>query len=232
MENTSHKTKDSWYYNVEKSQIASLIPQGPHVVFDLGCGTGLLGRRLLEQKKAKEVIGAEIFRPAAEEAERCYSKVHCGDVEDSEFSYEEHFDFVICGDILEHLRDPWSMLLSIHKWLKSNGKIICSIPNIRYWRIITELSLGGMWEYRDAGILDRTHLRFFTRSSFSEALQEAYFEIESTQIIIRGPKKSTFNVLTLGLLKEFLGTQIIFTATKQSNLYGQLKGTRYVKDRF
>lgn len=214
MENPFYNNKDSWYYNVEKSQIAALIPHGPNVVFDIGCGTGLLGRKLFELKKARVVIGAEIFQPAAEEAEKYYSKVHCGDIEASELSYHEHFDFIICGDILEHLRDPWSMLLNIHKWLKSDGKIICSIPNIRYWKIIKDLVFLGQWEYRDAGILDRTHFRFFTKSSFSKALNEAHFAIESDQVVIRGIKKTVFNKLTLGLLKDFLGTQILFTAKK------------------
>lgn len=93
------------------------------------------------------------------------------------FDFKKYFDYIICADILEHLSDPWVILNKIHKWLKDDGKIIVTLPNIRNYRILKDLVFLGKWEYKESGILDKTHLRFFTKSSFSKALSRADFEI-------------------------------------------------------
>jgi 2-polyprenyl-3-methyl-5-hydroxy-6-metoxy-1,4-benzoquinol methylase len=215
MENIYCKEKDDPYYNFEKARLISLIPQGPNVVLDLGCAAGRVGRRLKEMKKASEVVGVEIFVPAAEEAEKYYNKVYKGDIEAIDLEYRDYFDFVICGDILEHLRDPWATIDRIHQWLRKEGKLLVSIPNIRYWRVLRDLIFFGRFEYLEAGILDHTHLRFFTRTSFLNMLHRRNFVIDHQEMIIGGKKQAFFNRITLGFFQEFMGSQVMISARKK-----------------
>jgi 2-polyprenyl-3-methyl-5-hydroxy-6-metoxy-1,4-benzoquinol methylase len=200
---------DPAYYGRERSSLISRIPTGTHIICDLGCGTGTTGRRLLELGKAATVVGAELFEPAANEAAKYYQHVHVGDVESIPMPYENHFDYVLCGDVLEHLRDPYALIRKIRGWLKPEGRLICSLPNIRNWRILADLIFKGRWEYQDSGILDRTHLRFFTCRSAKSMLVDAGFAIESHALLIYGRKKNLLNRVTGGLFIEFLATQVL-----------------------
>jgi 2-polyprenyl-3-methyl-5-hydroxy-6-metoxy-1,4-benzoquinol methylase len=182
---------------------------------DLGCASGKLGRILIEQKKAVELVGVEIFEPAAREAIKCYKTVHIGDIEELNMDYNNYFDLVICGDVLEHLKEPFEVVRKIHCWLKKGGRIICSVPNVRYWRIWRDLVFRGNWEYTKEGILDQTHLRFFTTRSFKKMLTDASFVVEYEDMRIAiGPKQQAFNRLTFGVFKEFLGIQMLISARK------------------
>lgn len=205
-------TKFHEYYRRERAAITDLLPPGNHAVMDLGCGAGATGYRLLREGKAGEMVGVEIFPPAAEEARRVYSAVHLGDLEELELPYRAHFDYVLCGDVLEHLRDPWKAIGRIGGWLKPGGCLIASIPNIRYWRVLRDLALLGRFHYVEAGILDSTHLRFFTRRSFTEMLEQGHFAVIRLQFLIGGPKQELFNRLTGGLFREFLGAQLLVSA--------------------
>lgn len=214
MENKAFKNKDDRYYNIEKSRMVPFFPQGPNVVLDLGCATGRLGRKLRELNKACELVGVEIFEPAAEEAKKHYDALYLGDLECLTLPYKEYFDFVICGDILEHLRQPEEIVKKIHIWLKEGGILISSIPNIRYWRILRDLVIFGKWEYCEVGILDNTHLRFFTRQSFLKLLEKFNFSVIYNEMLIGGKKQSFFNKITFGIFEEFLASQIMVLAKK------------------
>jgi 2-polyprenyl-3-methyl-5-hydroxy-6-metoxy-1,4-benzoquinol methylase len=128
--------------------------------------------------------------------------------------YKEYFDFIICGDVIEHLRDPQNVIRRIYKWLKPHGIFVASIPNIRYWRILRDLFIFGKWEYEEAGILDNTHLRFFTRNSFLKILQTENFKVVNSQMIINGRKQNFANRITFGCLEEFWGSQVMVSAMK------------------
>lgn len=214
MINPEHTAKDDLYYNQEKPALVPLIPEGPHVVLDLGCGAGKLGRALYAKRKAVEVIGVEIYPAAAQEAAKFYKRVHQGDLENLELDYQGYFDYIICGDILEHLKDPYDQVRKIYRWLKKGGRVVASLPNVRNWRVIVDLVIYGKWEYADSGILDHTHLRFFTRKTGLKLFEDANMTVEYHQMLIRGPKKEMANLLTLGALKEFLGRQVIIVARK------------------
>jgi 2-polyprenyl-3-methyl-5-hydroxy-6-metoxy-1,4-benzoquinol methylase len=214
MENKSITKKDASYYNFEKSRIAALIPEGSHRILDIGCAAGRLGRKLRASNKAVELVGVEIFAEAAEEASKYYDRVYQWDIELLEMPYNGHFDFVICGDILEHLHDPWRMVGKILTWLKPGGHLITSVPNIRYWRILRDLMIYGKWEYVADGILDNTHLRFFTKSSFVKLMREQGFKIEYEAMVINGKKQNLFNRLTFGMFAEFLGSQVMVSGRK------------------
>lgn len=213
MEHDFFEGGNSIYYNRVKREFLPLIPEGPNVILDLGCGAGQLGRVLRETNKASELVGVEIYPMAAEKAEKYYNKIYQDNVESLSLPYVEYFDYVICGDILEHLIDPWFMLTKINKMLKSGGMLVCSIPNIRYWKIIATLVLNGTWEYTEAGILDSTHLRFFTKSSFIDMLHKSNYSVTFLRMSIQGKKKFA-NMATFGMFSEFLATQIMISARK------------------
>jgi len=216
MENKSFCDKNAWYYNLVKARISSLVPQGQNTILDLGCGVGALGRNLRELNKVRELVGVEIFKEAADEAAKHYEKVYHGDLERLRLDYENYFDFVVCGDILEHLTDPWRALRRINRWLKDGGHVVVSIPNVRYWRILWSLVFSGYWEYAEAGILDKTHLRFFTKKSFLKALIEAGFNVEYSKFYVVGTKHKFFNTATFRLFEEFIGYQITIVGKKVS----------------
>ena len=136
-----------------------------------------------------------------------YKKVHVGDLEEMRLDYHESFDYVICGDILEHLKDPYRVVRQLVIWLKPGGSLFVCVPNVRHYHVLADLVFRGKWEYVSAGVMDRTHLRFFTASSCRQMLSDAGLEVYHEQMIIEGPKKTFFNRATCGLFSEFLGAQ-------------------------
>ena len=101
-----------------------------------------------------------------------------GDIEHMDIPFEkESFDYIILGDVLEHLLEPQRILMRLKEYLKADGMFICSIPNLMHMSVILPL-LQGAFNYADAGILDRTHIRFFTLTSIYQMFQECKLEIE------------------------------------------------------
>jgi 2-polyprenyl-3-methyl-5-hydroxy-6-metoxy-1,4-benzoquinol methylase len=147
-----------WYCG---QYLAEVLMKAHGTILDIGCGTGAVGRSL-KQRGCGMVYGVEVVAQAAEAAKSIYDRVDAADVETFGFPYEkDFFDYVLCADVLEHLKDPWALLRRIRPLLKPSGTLIASIPNIRNRGIIADL-LRGNWDYRDSGIMDNTHLRFFT----------------------------------------------------------------------
>ncbi|MCC7260914.1 MAG: glycosyltransferase, partial [Candidatus Latescibacteria bacterium] len=131
------------------------------------------GRHLQERQPGTEVVGVEINARAAALARNHLARVIEGSIEELEFlPYGAgHFDCVVLGDVLEHLRDPEAVLRRLLEYLSPAGCLVCSIPNIRHQSVMLELMVNGRWQYRDEGLLDRTHLRFFTRTEIAQLLE-------------------------------------------------------------
>lgn len=212
MENSYHNTVSSKYYNIEKTNLLKYFDGINKKILDIGCANGRLGKKLQELNIAVELVGVEIFLPAAKEAKKHYNNVIVGDIEEINLPYEKYFDYIICGDIIEHLKNPWVMLKNIRNVLKIDGKLICSVPNIRYWRILRDLIIHGKWEYVDSGILDITHLRFFTKYSFIELLKCTGYKICLNEMCIGGPKQDILNRMSLNIFEEYLSPQFIIVA--------------------
>jgi 2-polyprenyl-3-methyl-5-hydroxy-6-metoxy-1,4-benzoquinol methylase len=131
----------------------------PRRVLDVGCGSGLIGERLLA-RGAAEVWGIEPSSEAAQTARTRLSHVlestfPCATVEG------ETFDLVVMADVLEHLTDPWAALSHVRELLNADGHLFLSMPNVSHLSVVLAL-LRGTWDYTDEGLLDRTHMRFFT----------------------------------------------------------------------
>ncbi|HJQ43269.1 MAG TPA: methyltransferase domain-containing protein [Jatrophihabitantaceae bacterium] len=144
-------------------------------VLDIGCDTGYLGRAMIAM--GNRVSGVEINPVSAEEAAKHLEKVVVADLETGDLVAEfgrDSFDVVVLGDVLEHLRDPVTVLRQARPLLAARGYVVISTPNIAHGDVRLAL-LGGRFNYTKVGLLDDTHLRFFTRDSLVEMLHDAGF---------------------------------------------------------
>jgi SAM-dependent methyltransferase len=141
----------------------------PLRILDVGCAEGYLGKIL--QKKGHAVTGIESDPAAAEKACSHYDVFHRADIETFAFPYRRVFDYILFADVLEHFRDPAAVLRRSIPALKDSGRIIVSVPNVANWVIRLGL-LFGRFEPADRGILDRTHLHFFTLRTLREMMGE------------------------------------------------------------
>src|SRR5262245_45109 len=174
--------RDQHYFEFERPELVALVPVGARRVLDIGCGAGRMGAALKARQDVL-VVGIELDERAARAARGRLDEVLIGDVERLDFPFEAgSFDAVVCGDVLEHLRDPAGLLLRLRCWLQPAGFLIGSIPNIRHHSVIRGL-LQGNWTYEPAGLLDRDHLRFFTRREIEKLLYRCGFAVTSLQTI-------------------------------------------------
>jgi 2-polyprenyl-3-methyl-5-hydroxy-6-metoxy-1,4-benzoquinol methylase len=156
------------------------VPDGARVL-DVGCATGYLAAEL--SRRGCTVDGIEFDPVAAQQARAHCREVVVGDLEAPSTQAEVQRmlagarpDVIICADVLEHLRDPWAVLAWLRTLLAPGGRAVISVPNIAHWTARRAL-LRGRFDYTDFGLLDRTHLRFFTRASAAELARHAGFAV-------------------------------------------------------
>ncbi len=146
----------------------------PVKILDVGTASGYLGK--IWRRSGHHVAGIEYDAATAERAREYYDAFQVADVETFAFPYRREFDYIVFADVLEHLRDPAAVLRRCIPALKETGKIIISVPNIANWVIRLGL-LFGKFDYKDRGILDRTHFRFFTRRSLNQLMSDVSCEV-------------------------------------------------------
>jgi SAM-dependent methyltransferase len=153
--------------------VASRVPRGSRVL-EIGCNTGYLSHALISA--GNSVSAVELDPEAAAVARNSGIQVICGDIEDSSVlrSLGANFDVLLLMDVLEHLRDPLVALRSLRTLLRPGGRVLITGPNVAYWAVRKNLLLGR-WRYEDAGIMDKTHLHFYTESTWGALVEEAGF---------------------------------------------------------
>ncbi len=166
------------YYRQERPELVALVDRGADRVLDVGCGVGNISAAIRRDRGASEIWGIEVVPEAAQEASAnpALDRVLQGDVAAllPELP-KRHFSHIVAGDVLEHLVDPWTVLAGLHDRLRPGGLFICSLPNIRNLSFVMQLLFRKRFEYKDAGVLDRTHLRFFARRDIELMFREAGF---------------------------------------------------------
>lgn len=182
---TDQTPAPSTYYLHARPEVVALVPLTAQRILDVGCGAGGLSAALKTRQPA-EIHGIEIVQGAAEHARLHLDHVWNSAIEEAlPHLPDSHYDCIVIADVLEHLLDPLFVLAELKKKLKSTGRLVASIPNIQNWDVLAEL-LQGKWDYSSDGILDRTHLRFFTRKSVQEVFWSAGFRIVSLSTTHRG----------------------------------------------
>jgi 2-polyprenyl-3-methyl-5-hydroxy-6-metoxy-1,4-benzoquinol methylase len=218
-------TKPEWYYAQSRPEMVDFIPKGAKRILDVGCSEGKFALQLKETLGA-EVWGIELSTSAAESAQRRLDRVLVGDIMEQLGQLpDQHFDCVIFNDVIEHLVDPYQVLLAIKQKLSSRGVIVTSIPNVRYFRNLFNLVVRGDWRYEDFGTLDKTHLRFFTKKSIRSMFESLGYRIIQLKGINATPswKVAFFNLATLGAFSDtrYLQFCCIAEPLRDSNLAGQ-----------
>ena len=161
----------------------------PERALDVGCSTGYLARRLTE--RGATVVGIEADERAAAEARRVCEEVLVGDVETMELPFRpQSFDLVLCGDLIEHLRDPDAFLARVRPLIRPGGRLVLTTPNVANWTIRLSL-LAGRWRYTQRGILDSTHVHLFTKRTLEETLERAGYRILELDVTAPVPRVGT-----------------------------------------
>ena len=161
------------YLDIPRAEMVEFIPEAARRVLDIGCGLGGFGRELKRRRADVTVVGIESEADAAKIASERYDEVVVGLFPDA--TPPGRYDCIVFNDVLEHMIDPWQALADAKPLLADDGAIVASIPNLRYWPVLRKLLLAGDFKYTTDGVLDRTHLRFFTRNSIADMVEGAGF---------------------------------------------------------
>ena len=177
-------TDASGYHDNARHDLIDALTVPPGKTLDIGCGAGATCAYLKARYPEAEVWGIEINHQAVEIARGRLDHVVCGKFEDIDLEafgiMPGSLDLVICADVLEHMYDPWSVMVRLREYLSADGRVVISIPNLRYLPLLDDLA-HGYFRYADWGVLDITHLRFFTRKELERFLSETGFETISWQ---------------------------------------------------
>lgn len=199
------------YADRERPEVADLVPRSAKRLLDVGCAKGGFGREMA--LRGVEVWGMEVDEEAARVAAGRLSRVIVGEYPEA-LPGGEHFDCITFNDVLEHMADPQRALSAAHSHLADGGCVIASIPNVRHISVVLPLVLNGRWDYVDAGVLDRTHLRWFTKATMVDLFEQAGYRVEQQDAINfteLGGKARLLNLL--GRRKEqFLAEQYVLLA--------------------
>ena len=172
----SYEQKDRTYFDNTRTEMLRFIPNDVESIIEIGCGTGSFGARL---KGLRDIhyTGIDFDPESVRIASTRIDEALCLNVEKEELPFQRRFDCIICNDVLEHMYDPWSVLKKLALTLTPRGYIVVSIPNIRYFPVFKEYFLQSQWVYRENGVMDWTHIRFFTEKSVRHLVESSGFEI-------------------------------------------------------
>lgn len=204
------------YYDHDQTELLKLVSVPVASVLEVGCASGGILRHFADRGVGR-LTGVEYVESVAERARRgCpTANVITGDVDaipDAELG--GGYDLIVASFVLEHVTDPWRTLGRLAKLLRPGGQVVGSLPNVRHLSVTIPLLFAGRWEYVDDGIMDRTHYRFFTRSTIEDLLRSSGVG----QIVIRpwigSGKYDLGNRLTLGVLSDLFAFAYRFSAIR------------------
>ncbi|MEO5330783.1 MAG: class I SAM-dependent methyltransferase [Magnetococcus sp. YQC-5] len=191
--------KPSGYYDGINTYLLNQVPATARKILEIGCGTGALGACIKERHPGVMYHGLEIDPGAARMAALRLDHVFLGSIETDILNQtNEQYDCILFGDVLEHLYEPVAALRKVRPFLQADGIVLCSIPNVQHHSVLTSL-LSGDFQYQNAGLLDRTHIRFFTYASFIKLMLDAGFIPEIVDTVVWNPTPAFLDALTPGL---------------------------------
>lgn len=202
------------YFGQAREELWPLIPTGAKKILDVGCGGGALGAAI-KSKQDAWYCGVDLDTRAATRARELIDDVQVGDAATMPIPYEDGlFDLIIFADILEHLPAPLSVLRRWLPTLEKHGRVVVSLPNVRHFTVTLPLIVQGRWDYAERGILDETHLRFFTRQSSQKLIADAglIIEVECPHVSYVKRVAKLIDYLSFHQLRDHMVQQWIFVA--------------------
>ena len=214
--NAKYSNVPDGYFSGARKAFIDDMPVNPDArLLEIGCGTGDTAAYALSTGKCGWCAGVELCTAPAVEAASRLNDVQIGDVENLVLPYsKEYFDVMIMSEVIEHFVDPWATLKRLRLHLKVGALVVAGSPNVAHWGVLNML-FRGRWDYTSAGIMDRTHLRWFTPVTYRELFEDAGFNVTWC-----GPatpltsKALWFNRLTGGRFEHLLTTQIHLKAIR------------------
>jgi len=215
-----YENKTEVYFRGERPELQRHFPETRGPVLDIGCGSGGFGAYLKQRFGPEtEVWGVEPEAAPAERAAGHLNRVLCMPAEQAVSQLPDgHFDVIVFNDSLEHMIDPGTVLRMMSAKLRPGGRVFACIPNVRYYRVLFDLFVRKDWVYQDEGVLDHTHLRFFTRAGVSRLFNESGYEVREMQgvrcVLKRHRKRLKWlQRLSFGLFADIAFMQYICVAT-------------------
>ena len=206
------------YHDHIRRDVIAHVPKTGGQLLDLGGGIGATAAAIRDAGLVEQIGVADLV--ANDDHPFPLDFHYQGNLEDMALidrivAERGKFQMILALDILEHLVDPWAVARKLADSLAPGGVLIASIPNIRNYRALLPLLMRNKWDYQDAGILDRTHLRFFVRSTAIDLIAQTGLKIEKVApSAVGGGKIKLFRKLTLGLLNSFTDRQYVIVGRK------------------
>lgn len=210
----AYAAKSERYFACARLDFVDALPASASVL-EIGCGNGATGALALARGKARRYCGVELMPGPGAAARQVLSEVIVGDVERLELPWARaSFDALIMSEVLEHLVEPWAALDRLAPLVRGGGILLASSPNVAHWRVIREL-LAGRFPLADQGVFDRTHMRWFTPSTYRAMIERAGFSVERMgPVAPRGPRSRLASRLAGTRLDHLLVTQICIHARR------------------
>lgn len=187
--------EDDAYYSQSRPEMLRFIPPDTRRLLDIGCGEGRFGEAVKRMIPECEIWGVEPVPEAAAKAAMRNDRVINSSIAAVDDLPQHSFDVVTMNDVLEHIDYSEPVLKSVKSLLAPGGRLVLSLPNVRFYLNMRDLIFHKDWKYEDFGILDRTHLRFFTQKSAARLLRENGYEILELIGINERPAKLHYRLL-------------------------------------
>ena len=201
------------YHTLVRREIFPLVPVARGTLLDVGGGIGATAAALKAAGRAGkagviDIVPTDSAAPGLDF--HMSGNLERDDVLERTIAAHGPFDTILCLDVLEHLADPWTTVARLTKALAPGGCIVASLPNVRHYSVTGPLVFAGQWQLEDAGILDRTHLRWFVRESAIDLLTSSGLALQDIVEKPRGGRREIlFQAATFGLMRGFLTYQFL-----------------------
>ena len=200
---THYTEKPNGYYGWSREEMLAFLVPGTKTVLDIGCGEGGFGNAIKKAFPEIEVWGIEPNAVAAAKASEALDHVINASFEaDMTGLAGKKFDCIVFNDVLEHLVNPGNAIQIAGKYLQGKNYIIASLPNILFFPVLRQILTQQDWKYIEHGILDNTHLRFFTRKSMIRLFEENGYDVKMIQGISRHSCGRLYNLLNTVFYKK------------------------------
>lgn len=211
-----YSRKKANYFGGIRKDFIDFLPVSPNArLLEIGCGTGDTAHYGLTTNKCGWCAGVELCEEPGNEAKKKLDQVIIGNIEELDLPFkEEQFDILILSEILEHLYNPRNVLRKLNRFLRPGAHVVAGTPNVAYWRIVSMI-LRGNWSYSDCGIMDDTHIRWFTPLSLKELFESTGYTVTSVEPArpLEWKAKIT-GLLMLGMGNHLLHPQIVLKAIR------------------